>query len=118
MPEAWEQRWQEHGSDWWTDEGEDGEGEGPGTLLEVAARLGVGVFGVSPLQTVEGGPEVEVELLRRVRSATALGGLQSDASKLIQMARSTPLLLATIVGHSCAPSLCLLAIPPLPYPYY
>lgn len=51
-------------------------------------------------QTGGRGPEQEAEMLARLTASAQLSVQASDAGKLLQMARSAPLLLSVIVGQT------------------
>jgi len=117
-PEAWTEPWQPYGPDWWDP------ARGPqarkGTILEVAARMGVGVFGISPLE--EGRLLSQQRLMERLKEVSELSECETDAAKAIQMARSVPLLLGSIVGHklqeNVRTNLQLSMVRPLPPPTF
>ncbi|KAK9821777.1 hypothetical protein WJX81_000061 [Elliptochloris bilobata] len=91
MPEAWQGAWQKVGA------GSDAQWL---TLLKAAARLGVNVFASAPL--AEGSLLRNETLKARAEAATELGGVKGAAPKLLHFARSTPLVLSTLVGHKQA----------------
>eukprot|EP00899_Mesostigma_viride_P013779 jgi/Mesvir1/22401/Mv17889-RA.1 len=107
MLEAWNQPWQAFRPPGASEAKMD-------TLLEVAARLGVGVFASGPLQE---GSLPSTSKASAIARAPELGGVVGDVPKLLQFVRSTPKLLSVLVGHKTPEhvkeNLELVSVPPL-----
>eukprot|EP00887_Chlorella_sp_A99_P002680 scaffold6.g2680.t1 len=89
MPEAWSQQWQQLEA-------------GPGnmrrvSLLDAARELGIEVFGSGPL--LEGNLMKDQRLQLAVSRLPEVQGVLGQAVRLLQLARSTPGLLASLIGH-------------------
>ncbi|KAL4440685.1 hypothetical protein ABPG77_000394 [Micractinium sp. CCAP 211/92] len=88
MPESWEQPWQVLRPAGATRHV---------TVIQAAAELGIGVFGSGPL--MEGELLKGRALAEAAAMAPHLRGIEGTGPRLLQLARSTPGLLATLVGH-------------------
>ncbi|PSC72677.1 Aldo keto reductase [Micractinium conductrix] len=110
MPEAWSQTWQMVERS-----GSGGVAAERVTLLQAAQQLGLGVFGSGPL--LQGKLVARHSLARAVEALPPLQGIEGTGPKLLQLARSTPGLLTTLVGHKApahvAANCALTAVPPL-----
>ncbi|KAK9862643.1 hypothetical protein WJX84_010934 [Apatococcus fuscideae] len=100
MPEAWRERWQSMPTRTLHDDGRLDVATAVetvmGSLMEAAARLGVGVFASGPLQ--EGQLLGDRHLQDLVHQVPDLVEEGEFATQLLQIARSTPLLTASLVG--------------------
>ncbi|KAK9814130.1 hypothetical protein WJX72_001053 [[Myrmecia] bisecta] len=114
MPEAWREAWQPAPAAP-SDEPADGKAPDLVPLVEAAGRLGLGVFASGPL--LEGELLKNAGLLAKLDQVEELKNVQGQATKLLQFARSTPGVLAVMVGHKRAKhmeaNVALARLPPL-----
>lgn len=88
MPESWTEPWQAVHRNGATRHV---------TLMQAAAELGIGVFGSGPL--MEADLLKDEALAEAAAAAPHLRDIEGAGPRLLQLARSTPGLLASLVGH-------------------
>ncbi|DBB14762.1 TPA: hypothetical protein ACH3X3_004374 [Trebouxia sp. C0006] len=100
MPEAWQDNWQAMPIAMPLPDAEVVT-ESMGSLVEAAGKLQVGIFASGPLQ--EAALLQNAALQSKLDVIPELSNVKGMGPKLIQIARSTPGIVATLVGHKSKP---------------